>query len=329
MKSFNYKHLHYFWVIAKSGGVGKAGERLHVTPQSISTQMRQLEADVGEPLWRRSGRKLELTETGHLVLDYADRLFSVGEQLKDALRERRGGGAVQNFRVGITDSVVKAVTWRLIEPVLALPNRPRLQCREGRFNELLALLAVHELDLVISDRPLPHSLAVRGFNHELLDCGTTFLARPKLAKSASKSFPYSLDFVPMLLPGGDSAVRPQLMRWFDQLQVHPLVVGEFDDTALMKAFGHGGAGAFPMPSIVAEETCEQFHLVPVGQTEDVRYQVYAVSPERHLSHPAVVAISEGARKAWPGGAAERPLATPVRPAPGSARRRADRPEARC
>lgn len=301
MRNFNYKHLFYFWMITKSGGVAKAGEQLHVTPQSMSTQIRQLETDIGEPLWRRVGRRLELTEMGHLVFDYADRIFTVGEELKEQLRDRQSGNYAQAFRVGITGSVVKVLTWRVLEPVLSLPSRLRLICREGRFSELMSLLAVHELDLVISDRPLTRALNVRGFNHELLESGTTFLARPSLARRAARSFPESLDLLPLLLPGGDSAVRPQLMRWFDQLQVRPQIIGEFDDTALLKVFSQAGAGAFPIPTVVAEQVAEQFQVVPVGQTESVRYQLFAISPERTLSHPAVQAIAEHANRHFPHG----------------------------
>lgn len=296
MRGFNYKHLYYFWVITKSGGVAKAGEQLHVTPQSMSTQIRQLESDIGEPLWRRVGRRLELTEMGHLVFDYADRLFTVGEELRDALRDRQSGNYAQAFRVGITGSVVRVLAWQLLKPVLSLPSRLRLVCREGRFNELLSLLAVHELDLVISDRPLTKALNVRGFNHELLESGATVLARPTLARRAARTFPHSLDLLPLLLPGGDTAIRPQLMRWFDQLKVRPQIIGEFDDTALIKVFGQAGAGAFVMPTVVADQTIEQFQVMAVGHTESVRYQIFAISPERTLSHPAVQAISENALK---------------------------------
>ncbi|MFN9194776.1 MAG: LysR family transcriptional regulator [Pseudomonadota bacterium] len=295
MDQLNYKHLHYFWVVAKSGGVAKAGERLHVTPQSISTQMRQLESVIGAPLWRRAGRRLELTETGHLVLEHAERMFEVGEALKDALRGQRGGGTGL-FRVGVTGSVVKVVAYRMLEPALAMHPAPRMLCREGRFNELLALLAVHELDLVLSDRPLPASMHVRGFNHLLLESGVTFLATSAVANPRIGAFPHSLDGAPMLLPGGDSAVRAQLVEWFDRLRIQPRVVADFDDTAVMKAFGQGGAGVFPMPTIVAAETAAQYRVVPVGRTDDVRYQLYAVSTERRLTHPAVVAIRDAARE---------------------------------
>ena len=293
MQNLNYKHLHYFWVVAKSGGVGKAGEQLHVTPQSISGQIRLLEDAIGEPLWRRAGRKLELTDTGHLVFDYADRLFSVGEELKEALRDRPGLGNA-TFRVGVSGAVVKIVAYKLIAPALAVPLAPRLQCREGRFADLLALLAVHKLDLVLSDRPMHASMNVRGFNHLLEECGVSFLAVKDIARRLHRNFPHSLEGAPLLLPGDDTAVRSRLLRWLDSQHIRPHIVGDFDDTAVMKAFGSGGAGVFAMPSSVAEETAAQFNVELLGQTEEVRYQTYAISGERRLKHPAVVAISEAA-----------------------------------
>jgi len=294
MQNLNYKHLHYFWVIAKSGGVAKAGEQLHVTPQSISGQIRLLEAAIGQPLWRRAGRKLELTDTGHLVFDYADRLFTVGEELKDALRDRPGAtGNV--FRVGVTGSVVKVVAYRLVAPALTLSPPPRLVCREGRFAELLTLLAAHQLDLVISDRPIPSSMNVRGYNHLLMQGGMTFLAAPALARRLRAGFPQSLNDAPMMLPGGDAAVRSPLLRWFDSLQIRPHVIGDFDDTAVMKAFGQAGAGVLPMPTLVAKEVASQFHLAAVGRTDEVLHYIYGISGERRLTNPAVLAISQAAR----------------------------------
>lgn len=298
MQNLNYKHLHYFWVTAKCGGVAKAGEQLHVTPQSISGQMRVLEAAVGKPLWRRSGRKLQLTDTGHFVLEYAERLFAVGEELKEALRGGsggRGGGAVPLFRVGVTGSVVKVVAYRLLAPALVQQPAPRLECREGRFADLLSLLSVHHLDLVISDRPMPRSLNVRGYNHLLMEGGVTFLAVPALARKLRSNFPASLHGMPMLLPGGDSAVRPLLLAWFDSQGICPQVVGDFDDTAVMKAFGQAGAGVFPMPTLVAAETAVQFHVQAIGSTDEVLHQVYAVSGERRLSNASVLAIRDAAR----------------------------------
>lgn len=293
LQHLNYKHLHYFWVVARSGGVAKAGEQLHVTPQSISGQMRQLEATVGTPLWRRAGRKLELTETGQLVFDYADRLFSVGEELKEALRDRPGQG-LQTYRIGVTGAVVKVVAYRIIAPVLKMPQPPRLACREGRFTELLSLLAVHQLDLVLSDRAMPSSMNVRGFSHKLVSGGVTLLATATLARRLRNGFPGSLNGAPMLLPGGDSALRDRLLAWLDRMRVRPRVIGDFDDTAVMKAFGQAGAGVFPMPSFVAEETCAQYHVHPVGSTDEVLHEVYAISTERRSTNPTLLAIREAA-----------------------------------
>ncbi|TAG25260.1 MAG: transcriptional activator NhaR [Burkholderiales bacterium] len=293
MENLNYKHLHYFWMIAKCGGVAKAGERLHVTPQSISTQIRQLEAAVGSRLWRRAGRKLELTDTGHMVMDYADRLFTVGEELKDALRSGVTGHG--HFKIGVTDVVAKTMAYRLIKPALGIPDPPRLDCREGSFVDLLAQLAVYKLDVVISDRPMHTSMSVRGYNHLLLECGVSFLAQPKLANKLRSGFPASLHAAPFLLPGKDAAVRPRLQAWFDKLHIQPQVVAEFDDRALMKAFGQEGAGVFSVPSVVADEVSKQLGLQIFGKTAEVQEQAYAVTSERRIKHPAAIAISEAAK----------------------------------
>ena len=293
MENLNYKHLHYFWMIARCGGVAKAGERLHVTPQSISTQMRQLEASIGGALWRRAGRKLELTDTGHLVMDYADRLFTVGEELKDALRT--GVTGFSQFKIGIVDVVAKTLAYRLIAPALRLHEPPRLICREGSFVDLLVQLAVHKLDVVISDRPMHTSMNVRGYNHLLLECGVSFLALPRLAKTLKNGFPASLHAAPFLLPGNDAAVRPRLQAWFDKLHIQPKVVAEFDDRAMMKAFAQEGAGVFSAPSFVAKEVAKQHGLQIFGATVEVQEQAYAVTSERRIKHPAAVAISEAAK----------------------------------
>lgn len=293
-ENLNYKHLHYFWVIAKSGGVAKAGEKLHVTPQALSTQIRQLEAAVGEPLWRRAGRRLELTETGHLVMEYADRLFSVGEELKDALRGRRGTAAQAPLRIGVADVVPKLLAADVVKPALVGGHAGRLICREGRFSDLLAQLAVHRLDVVISDRPMSAAMNVRGYNHLLVDCGVSFLATTALARRLRRGFPQSLDGAPMLMHGDDSALAPRLLHWFDRIGVRPDVVAEFDDTALMKAFGEAGLGFFAVANRVAEMISRQLHAPIIGRTDEVTVQVYAITCERRLRHPGVVAISEAA-----------------------------------
>lgn len=294
MAHLNYKHLHYFWAIAKAGGVARASERLHVTPQSISGQIRLLEGSIGAPLFRRSGRNLELTETGRMVFEYADRAFSAGEELQDALRRSPGARQAQ-FRVGVSNVVGRSLSYRILQPALAMPQPPRLVCREGRLPELLADLAVQRLDLVISDRPMDTHLNVRGFNHLLGESGVAFLASPALANRLRKGFPQSLEGAPMLLHGEDSALRQRLMRWLDQRRLRPRIVGEFDDTALLKAFGQEGAGAYIAPMPVAEEICAQFKVKRFGTSMEVIDQIYAISGERRITHPAVVAISQAAR----------------------------------
>jgi LysR family transcriptional activator of nhaA len=272
--------------------VAKAGEQLHVTPQALSTQIRALETAIGEPLWRRAGRRLELTETGHLVLEYADRLFSVGEELKDALRGRQGGVLQAPLRIGVADVVPKLLAADVVKPALDAGHARRLVCREGRFAELLAQLAVHRLDVVISDRPMSSSMNVRGFNHLLVDCGVSFLAVPELARRLRPDFPRSLDGAPMLMHGDDSALRPRLVKWFDSIGVRPDIVAEFDDTALMKVFGEAGHGFFAVANRVAEPLSRQLKAPIIGRTNDVTVQVYAVTSERRLRHPGVIAISE-------------------------------------
>jgi LysR family transcriptional regulator, transcriptional activator of nhaA len=267
---------------------------LHVTPQSISTQMSQLEECIGDKLWRRAGRKLELTDAGTMVLDYAERIFSVGEDLQEALRDRSGAGQA-TFKVGISDVVAKTTACALIAPVLHMLSPPKLYCSEGRFADLLAQLAVHKLDLVISDRPMNTSFNVRGFNHLLLECGVSFLAENVLAKKLSRKFPECLDGAPMLLPTADAAIRSRLTRWFDEHNIYPRIVAEFDDTAMLKTFGGLGSGVFAVTRVVADEIATQLKAKVLGETDDVLQQIYAVSLERRIRHPAVSVISEAAK----------------------------------
>jgi LysR family transcriptional regulator, transcriptional activator of nhaA len=295
--NLNVKHLQYFWAVAKFGGVARASERMHVTPQSISGQIGLLEDAVGEPLMQRVGRNLELTDTGRLVYEHADRMFCAADELKLALRDRPRGSQPP-FRVGVADVVVKSLAYRMLRPALAMEPAPRLFCREGRLADLLGELAVHRLDLVLSDRPMPANLNVVGFNHLLGECGVSFLATQELAARMSARFPSSLHHAPMLLAGEESAMRARLLQWLNDHEVVPRVVGEFEDSGLLKAFGEAGTGVFVMPSVVARRICRQFHVVEVGRTNDVTEQVYAISAERRLSHPAVVAIGRSAPAAF-------------------------------
>ncbi|MBX3647148.1 MAG: transcriptional activator NhaR [Rhodocyclaceae bacterium] len=295
MSGLNYKHLRYFWTVAKAGGIARACERLHLTPQTISGQLSVFEAALGHKLFARTGRRLELTEAGRMVLSYADEIFTVGEELEDALRHQ-GGGMPLQFKVGVADSVPKSVAYRLLEPAVSLPEPLRIVCREGKLASLMADLAIHRLDLVISDGPMPAGMSIRGFNHLLGESGLTFFAAPSLARRHKGRFPGCLDGAPMLLPGEEAAVRPGLMNWLEGIAVHPIIVGEFDDGALMKAFGKAGIGIFAAPSAIAGEVRQQYGVVPIGSTHAVTERFYAISVERRLTHPAVVAISSAARE---------------------------------
>lgn len=291
----NYKHLHYFWAVAKAGGVTRASERLHLTPQTISGQLSLFEEVLGEKLFKRTGRGFELTETGRMVLSYADEIFSLGKELEEVLHHRAPDRPMQ-FSVGITDSVPKTLAYQLLEPAMQVPQAPRIICREGKVADLLAELAVHRLDIVIADSPMPRNIDVRGYSHLLGECGITFFATKNLAMQHAEAFPQCMNNAPMLLPGEDVAVRPRLLRWFSDKQIRPRITGEFDDSALMQAFGQAGAGIFAAPSAIAEQVMRQHEVVSIGTTEEVIEQFYAISVERKLTHPAVVAISRAARQ---------------------------------
>lgn len=291
----NYKHLHYFWLVAKEGSIARASERLHLTPQTISGQLSLLEENLGAALFNRVGRNLELTETGRLALSYAEEIFSLGGELEDVVRNLPDGRPLV-FKVGVADVVPKSIAYRLLAPALQLPESVRIICRENGIDSLLAELALHKIDLVISDGPIPPNVNVRGYNHQLGVCGISFFATPELAQKVSKNFPQSLKDAPLLLPSDITVVQSRLLKWFDKLHIHPHIVGEFDDSALMKAFGQTGAGVFIAPTPIAAEIERQYGVVAIGRTDEVQEQFYAISAERKITHPAVVAITETARK---------------------------------
>jgi LysR family transcriptional regulator, transcriptional activator of nhaA len=295
MSVLNYKHLHYFWVVAKCGGIARASEQLHLTPQTVSGQLSLLEEVLGYPLFERVGRRLELNDAGRMAYSYADEIFTLGEELEDMLRHRTGDRPLQ-FTVGVVDSVQKSIAYLLLEPALKLPETLRIVCREGKFSTLLAGLAIQGLDIVIADGPMPANSNVRGYSHLLGECGVAFFAAPALAKQYRKGFPHSLDGAPFLLPGEEAAVRPRLLKWFDKEHLRPRIVGEFDDGALLKEFGEGGVGIFAAPTAVADQVKKQYRVLEIGRSDAVTEQFYAISTERRLSHPAVVAISSAARK---------------------------------
>lgn len=295
MASLNYKHLRYFWMVARAGTIARACEQLHLTPQAISGQLRELEESLGVELFRRVGRGLDLTDAGRRILSYADEIFALGDELLEVARDQTLRKSLP-FAVGIADSVAKSLAHRLVAPALSLPEPVRLICREGRLTTLLADLAVHRLDLVIADRQLPANLNVRGYSHLLGESSLAVFGAPALLDKLPTSFPALLDGAPFLLPGDDVAIRRPLEQWLVANRLHPLIVGEFDDSALLKAFGQAGAGLFAAPATIADYVCEQCHVRVVGRIESISDQLYAITTERRLSHPAIVCISEAARK---------------------------------
>ncbi len=293
--AINHKHLFYFWKTAREGGVVKAGEALHVTPQTISGQIRLLEESLGAELFDRQGRSLELTETGRLVLEYAEEMFSLSAELEQMVRHYPGGRPT-DFRVGVSDALPKSLVYRLLQPAVSLPEPVRIVCREWRLERLLAELLEHRLDLVLADTPVPAGLERRAYSHHLGESGLSFIASRSLLPQPPLPFPSGLGHLPLLVPGEDAAVRQKLMAWLERRQLRPKVVGEFDDSALMTAFGQAGVGAFAVPSVIEDECLADASLVLLGRVPELRSGYYAISMERRLTHPCVLAITESARQ---------------------------------
>ncbi len=291
----NFKHLHYFWWVAKAGGVTRASEQLHITPQTISGQIGLLEEALGAPLFAKRGRNLELTEAGRLAFGYAQDIFVLGTELEESVRNYPAGGRPVEFRVGVADALSKTIAYRLIEPATRLSTPVRIVCREWKLDSLLAELAAHRLDLVLAGAPIPPSVNVRAFNHRLGESGVSFFASARLRKSLKGKFPACLSGAPMLVPGIDAAVRARLDRWWEANKLRPRVVGEFDDSALMKAFGQRGAGVFIGPTVLESEIETQYGVKTLGRTEEVVEEFFAISVERRVTHPCVVAITGAAR----------------------------------
>ena len=291
----NYHHLLYFYTVVREGGVTRAAAALNLTQPAVSAQLRTLERAIGEPLFVRRGRTLALTGTGTVVYRYAEEIFALGRELQQTLAGGAAEGRPARFVVGITDALPKLVTYRLLAPALAMDPAPRLVLREGTPERLYADLAVHALDLVLSDAPLPPAVRVRAFSHLLGESGATFFAAPALARRLKRGFPRSLDGAPFLMPGASSQLRQSLEQWLDAAGVRPAVVGEIDDSAVLPVFGEAGVGVFVAPSVVEAEVVRQYGVRVVGRSDAVREQFYAVSAERRIRHPAVRAVVEGAR----------------------------------
>lgn len=292
MEWLNYHHLLYFWTVARTGSISAASKELGLASPTISNQIRKLEDNLGEELLRRSGRKLVLTDMGRIAMRYADEIFSLGQEFTSTMKERPTGRPLR-FCVGIADVLPKTIAFRLIEPALRLRTPLHLICREDRPDHLLADLAVHDVDVVLSDAPASPAANIRAFNHLLGECGVSFLAPKKLA-FVKKGFPRSLDGAPFLLPLDNTALRRDLDEWFHSQKLRPTIVGEFADLALLRVFAEEGLGVFTVPTVM-EEQMRRYGFQKIGATTKITVRFYAISVERQVRHPAVVAVCEGAR----------------------------------
>jgi len=294
MPSLNLKHLRYFWAVAANGTIARAAEILHVTPQTISGQLNELEEQLTAKLFQKSGRNLVLTDTGRVVFSYADEMFRLGNELQDVLAGRTPGAAL-TLNVGVAMVVPKLLAYRVLEPVLAMQETVRLICQEAPLVDLLADLSVHKLDLVLADSPMSPTMSIRAYNHLLGESGISFFVARPAARKYVASFPRSLDGEPMLMPTASSALRRVLEQWFEREQIQPVVVAEFEDRALMKAFGEAGTGIFTSPTAVEDDVVRKYGVRVIGRTAEIKERFYAISAERRIKHPAVSAITETAR----------------------------------
>jgi LysR family transcriptional activator of nhaA len=280
--------------VASHGSIARASKVLHLTPQTISGQLRELEDQIGAKLFAKTGRNLMLTDTGRLVFSYADDMFRISDELQDVLAGRTPGGGL-TLHVGIAMVVPKLLAHRVLAPAMRMPEPVRLVCIEKPLVDLLADLSVHKLDLVLADSPLNPALNIRAYNHPLGESPITFFAAGGQAARWRAGFPASLDGAPMLMPTASSALRRALDLWFDRHKVKPRMVAEIEDRALMKTFGEAGVGVFTSPQAVEEDVLSKYAVEVIGRTDEVTERFYAISAERRIKHPAVSAITEAAR----------------------------------
>lgn len=291
----NFHHLRYFWAVAHEGSLRLAAEKLHVSPPSISAQITELERSLGEKLFRRQGRANVLTDAGQVALRYADEIFSLGQELTNAIKQRPSSEAIR-LHVGIADALPKLVTNEILRPVFAMNQTIHVICREGKLDDLIAQLASHRLDIVLADEPASSGHNLRAFNHKLGDSSVTICAAPELAKKLKRGFPRSLQGAPALLPAESTPLRRSLEKWFQEIQVNPVVVAEFEDAALMKVVATEGKGFVALPSVVVKDAAARYDLMPIGTTDRCLEEFYAITAERRISHPAINLITDVARK---------------------------------
>lgn len=294
MEWLNYHHLQYFWVTAREGGVSKASEKLRLSQPTISAQIKRLEEVLDVKLFHRQGRSLVLTDVGRMVYQYADEIFNVGRELLDAIKTNQPGRALP-LTVGVSNAVPKLIACKLLRPLMHAPSPVRLVCREENTEQLLTSLATHALDVVLADTPAPPQIRVRAFNHVLGESDTAFFAPAAVAARLKRRFPQSLQDAPMVVSTHNTALRRDLDDWFDSIRVRPALIGEFEDPALMKAFGAESQAVFPAPFAIAKDVSRVYGVALVGRTDAVKERYYAISTERRLTHPGVLAITSAAR----------------------------------
>ncbi len=293
MDWLNYHHLFYFWNVAKEGTVSGAAKQLRLARTTVTAQVRELEKAVDQKLFEKKGRYLQLTAFGKQVFEYAEEIFAIGRELTDFVST--GKSVHKKFVVGMPDVVPKLVAFELLKPAIHHPDELRIVCYEGKLEQLLSDLALHKMDLIISDAPAPATLDFRVYNHELGECGLSFLAVPDIAKKYRRGFPQSLHGAPLLLPTDHTAVRRSLNHWLDDHSIHPEIVAEFEDSALLKVFGQSGLGIVPIPMAIEKEVKKQYGMHVVGGLEEVVDRFFAISVEKRVHHPAVLAIVNQAR----------------------------------
>jgi len=295
MSKLNLKHLRYFWLVASEGSITRASEILHLTPQTISGQLRMLEESIGNKLFQKSGRNLVLSDIGQTVFSYADEMFSLENELQDML-EGRPSAQNLTFNVGVAMVVPKLIAYRVLEPVMDMQENVKLVCHEAPLVDLLADLSVHKLDLVLADAPISPTLNVKAYNHLLGESGISFFARSEDARKYRRNFPASLDGNPMLMPTSTSSLRRALDQWLEREGIKPDIVAEFEDRALMKAFGEAGTGVFTSPTAVEDDVVAKYGVKVIARTDDLQERFYAISAERRIKHPAVATIAEAAKE---------------------------------
>lgn len=290
----NYHHLRYFWTVAKEGSLARGAAKLHVSAPSISEQISELEAALGEKLFRREGRNNRLTDAGQLVFGYAEEIFALGGELVNAVKQRPGTKTLR-FYVGIADSFPKLVTNEILKPVFQLTQAVHVICREGKLDDLLIQLAAHRLDVVLADEPASTSIDFKTFCHPLGESGATFCAEAKLAARLRTDFPRTLHQAPALLPADNTVLRRALEMWFREHQIVPRVVAECEDLALMKVMAAEGRGFIALPTVALGEAVKRYRFRILGNAESCRIRFYAITAERRIYHPATVAVTTGAK----------------------------------